>query len=134
MPSQMDHEPDTTLQIGKLLSIAGDPHGDEFRYEVRAGRIVHPVHGILTNLPVIMERSQVNGDRQSVIAIDPHAVTVLVQRELDNPFLVLSNSRSGSGRERLAPCLPPAGGLGLGSGTTGGRPFRSVAPASPSLG
>jgi len=60
--------------------------------------------------------------------------SVLVQRELDNPPIVLSNSRSGSGRERLEPCLPPAGGLGLGSGTTGGRPFRPVASASPSRG
>ena len=59
---------------------------------------------------------------------------VLVQRELDNPPIVLSNSLSGFDRERFEPCLPPAGVLGLGSGTTGGRPFRPVASTPPVLG
>jgi len=59
---------------------------------------------------------------------------VLVQRELDNPPIVLSNSPPRPGRGPWYSSLPPAGVLGLGSGTAGGRPFRPVTLTSPGTG
>ena len=51
---------------------------------------------------------------------------VLVQRELDNPSIVLSNSPPRAGRGPWCSSLPPAGVLGLGSGTAGGRHDRRL--------
>ncbi len=59
---------------------------------------------------------------------------VLVQRELDNPSIVLSNSPAHAWRGSCSSSLPPAGVLGLGSGTAGGRPFRPVASTPPGTG
>ena len=59
---------------------------------------------------------------------------VLVQRELDNPSFVLSNSAPRAELGSWCSSMPPAGALGLGSGTAGGRPLRPVASASPGTG
>ncbi len=68
-----------------------------------------------------MARSNDQSVRFDVRARTP---AVLVQRELNNPPIVLSNSPPRPGRGPWCSSLPPAGVLGLGSGTARGFPTR----------